>query len=482
VAAPGTSNNGAVYVSWTAPTNGGGSAITQYIVTANPGDKQCDAKKSPCTIHNLTNGKTYTFSVRARNATGEGVASPAVALKLGVPLPPTEVTTSSWRADSADTQWDDYATSQVNWRPPTDSGGAITQYTATSSPGSKTCKANGQQRFCSITGLKLGSSYTFTVTATNARGTGDESVRSEPSILTLAKSLNMGQSFIPYDISTDGTHLWVANFFDGTVLEFNTSDQLVQTISVDERPDGISSDGTDVWVSNEDDNSVTELDASDGSVVQTIPVGDSPYGISSDGTHVWVADSGSSTVTELDASDGSFVQTITVGPSPQSVSSDGTHVWVLNSNDTISELDASDGSVVGTIAVGNCSGSSFAEGISSDDTHVWVANCGNNNGLDDDTVTELDASDGSVVRTIPVTYGAANIFSDGTHVWVGGGDGVTELDSSTGSLVRIIETGSVNGYDGPALVSSIGDHTWVVNPSWGPVTDLQDGFITEFAG
>ena len=65
-----------------------------------------------------------------------------------------------------------------------------------------------------------------------------------------------------------------------------------------------------------------------------------------------------------------MVQTIGVGSDPTGVSSDGTHVWVTNTGDnTVTELDASTGSVVQTIAVG-----SFPTGVSSDGTHVWVAN------------------------------------------------------------------------------------------------------------
>src|ERR1039458_7575746 len=67
---------------------------------------------------------------------------------------------------------------------------------------------------------------------------------------------------------------------------------VVQTISVGSGPYGISSDGTHVWVANDYDNTVTELNASDGSYVQTIPVGSNPYAVSSDGTHVWVANLG----------------------------------------------------------------------------------------------------------------------------------------------------------------------------------------------
>jgi YVTN family beta-propeller protein len=76
---------------------------------------------------------------------------------------------------------------------------------------------------------------------------------------------------------------------------------------VGESPEGVSSDGTHVWVANFDDGTVTELDASDGSVVQTVTCEGDPLSISSDGTHVWTSDIGSGvmssdgTVTELAA-------------------------------------------------------------------------------------------------------------------------------------------------------------------------------------
>ncbi len=60
------------------------------------------------------------------------------------------------------------------------------------------------------------------------------------------------------------------------------------------------------------------------------------------------------------------------------MSSDGTHVWVTNAVDgnaaagTVSEIDASTGTVVNTITVG--SAGSYPPGVSSDGTHVWVAN------------------------------------------------------------------------------------------------------------
>ena len=82
---------------------------------------------------------------------------------------------------------------------------------------------------------------------------------------------------------------------------------------------GVSSDGTHVWVANDNSDTVTELDAATGAVVQTIAVGSEPYGVSSDGTHVWVTNGGSDTVTELDAATGTIVQTITVANARQRV-------------------------------------------------------------------------------------------------------------------------------------------------------------------
>ena len=61
-------------------------------------------------------------------------------------------------------------------------------------------------------------------------------------------------------------------------------------------PDAVSSDGTHVWVANSAGNSVTELSAATGALVQVISGSsygfDDPDAISSDGTHVWVANAG----------------------------------------------------------------------------------------------------------------------------------------------------------------------------------------------
>jgi hypothetical protein len=63
-------------VSWSAPANDGGSAITGYHVASSPGTRTCDTSGAlTCTVSGLTDGVSYTFRVTATNAVGTGPAS-----------------------------------------------------------------------------------------------------------------------------------------------------------------------------------------------------------------------------------------------------------------------------------------------------------------------------------------------------------------------------------------------------------------------
>lgn len=69
--------DGQAVVSFTAPADDGGSGITNYILVSTPGGITVSGTQSPITVHGLTNGTSYTFTVKAVNALGSGETSSA---------------------------------------------------------------------------------------------------------------------------------------------------------------------------------------------------------------------------------------------------------------------------------------------------------------------------------------------------------------------------------------------------------------------
>ncbi len=166
-------------VSFSAPADNG-SPITGYTVTAhdktNPGDatdgKTVDGSGSPITVNGLTNGHRYTFTVTATNAVGTGPASD----------PSDEVTPADVPgapAGVSDVRGPQKAT--VSFSAPSGNGEPISGYVVTahdkSSPGDATDGKTVERPESPITvnGLTNGHRYTFTVTATNAVGSGPAS-------------------------------------------------------------------------------------------------------------------------------------------------------------------------------------------------------------------------------------------------------------------------------------------------------------------
>jgi hypothetical protein len=64
-------------VSFTAPANVGGSAITAYYAVSNPSQVTVSGTSSPVTVTGLSNGTAYTFQVWALNSFGPGPFSAA---------------------------------------------------------------------------------------------------------------------------------------------------------------------------------------------------------------------------------------------------------------------------------------------------------------------------------------------------------------------------------------------------------------------
>jgi YVTN family beta-propeller protein len=64
--------DGSASVTWVAPASSGSFAVSTYQVTSSPGGRSClvAAPAMSCEVSGLTNGMTYTFTVRALNGAG----------------------------------------------------------------------------------------------------------------------------------------------------------------------------------------------------------------------------------------------------------------------------------------------------------------------------------------------------------------------------------------------------------------------------
>ncbi len=152
----------------------GGSAITNYRVTASPGGAFSDlpgATGGNIVISGLSSSTVYTFKLVATNAIGDSIPSNiSAAISTLSPTRPNAPTIGV--ATLTDSQ-----TASISFTAPADNGGsAITGFTVTSYPNRRI--GTGLTSPIQVSGLTLNSPETFTVTATNSVGTSDSSTAS----------------------------------------------------------------------------------------------------------------------------------------------------------------------------------------------------------------------------------------------------------------------------------------------------------------
>jgi hypothetical protein len=175
-------NNGAATVTFTAPSNVNGLPIISYLVTSSPGGFTGTGASSPVTVTGLQSSTSYTFTVKALNSRGSGTASAASNSITATTVP---------QAPTIGVATGGNALATVAYTAGATGGSAVTTFTATSSPGGFT--GTGASPI-TVSGLTWGTSYTFTVTATNANGTSIASAAS-----------NAAVPFNPYPVVTGGT-------------------------------------------------------------------------------------------------------------------------------------------------------------------------------------------------------------------------------------------------------------------------------------
>lgn len=200
-----TATDGGAVVRWQAPAAG---PVTSYTVTASPGGASADVVgTTTAVVGNLANGTAYTFTVKANNVAGTGPASsPSAAVAPRAPTAPgaPQSVTATRRFGGALVRWS---------RPAADGGLPLSGYTVRAQPGGATVTVDPATTQADLT-LTNGTAYQFTVTATNAKGTGPASP------LTAAVTPGVTVPDAPRDVTAGSmgnavTVTWTAPAYDG---------------------------------------------------------------------------------------------------------------------------------------------------------------------------------------------------------------------------------------------------------------------------
>ena len=174
-----TPDQTSVDLSWAAPTDTGGTAITEYQYRFTTGSSaggtwtDTDSTTTSQTITGLDAATEYTFQVRAVNSVGNSAASTAVTettdaeTLITAPGAPTSLSATAQTGGTS---------VELDWTAPSDNGGAaITDYETSSDDGTTWVSTSSTSTTHTVSSLDKGTEYTFQVRAINSAGNGTAS-------------------------------------------------------------------------------------------------------------------------------------------------------------------------------------------------------------------------------------------------------------------------------------------------------------------
>ena len=261
-----TPGDGSASVTFTPPTDNGGSVITKYVYTIDNGITYNDLSTPSNLITGLTNGTTYTIKLRAVNAAGQGIESSSITVTpRTTPGAPTSLIATSGNGSIS-----------ISFTPPTNNGGSsITNYAYSINNGTTYTEFTTLVTTSPviITGLANGTAYSIKLRAVNTAGQGTESssARATPrttpgaptvlsatpgngsaSVIFTPPTNNGGNAITAYKYSIDNgvsynsfssnvstTSVNIPSLINGTVYQ-------IKIRAVNEAGDGIPSDSISV--------------------------------------------------------------------------------------------------------------------------------------------------------------------------------------------------------------------------------------------
>jgi len=171
-----TAGNGQVSLSWSAPSDDGGSSITDYKIEYNDGNgwqtfADGTSPDTTATVTGLTNGISYDFRVSAINSAGTGPAS-----QIATATPATTTVTTPGTPTGLTATSSQNAKVPLFWTAPSSNGGSvITDYkieykTTASTTWISFSHPPSAATSATVTGLANEQSYDFRVSAINNVG------------------------------------------------------------------------------------------------------------------------------------------------------------------------------------------------------------------------------------------------------------------------------------------------------------------------